>query len=239
MADNTAEYFSAGALRSACENAGTTQRVIADRLGITPTTLSSLRTGRSTPSMKNLQKMVEVFGGELTDFLDLPPRPRWELKHYRLAAGLTQAALASILDTAPSAVSGWELGKTPPSKQMLPRMAEVFGITEDKLRAVIRRQLAHAAGSATAEPSNVTLVLAETLAETVLGFITTTTATMAADHGISAEARAQLKAELRSHAEETLSLLATLIPQLPEDSRTRIIRLVGRLSAMYDTTLCV
>lgn len=249
MADNTSDFFAVDALRNACDRVGGTKRAIAAQLGVTPTALSSLLNGRSTPSMKLLHKMVDVFGGHITDYLELPAPQDWEIKHYRLAAGLTQAALAKALEAAPAAVSGWELGKYSPSAPMLPRMAAVFGVPEDRLQAAITRQFtpaesaarapsSPAVGSAAqAQPSAATLVLAQTLAETVLGFAASATAAMA-DQGIPVEARDQVNAEIRARAQEALGLLATLIPQLPEESRAGTIRLVGKLSDVYEATLC-
>lgn len=237
MADNTSDFFAVDALRDACDRVGGTKKAIAGQLGVTPTALSSLLNGRSTPSMKLIHKMVDVFGGAVTDYLQLPPRQQWELKHHRLAAGFTQAALARALDTAPSAVSGWELGKYPPSAPVLPRIAELFGVSEEQLQAAITRQYAPAESAAQVESSPATLVLAETLAETVLGFAASASAAIA-DQGIPVEARDQVNAEIRARAQDALSLLATLIPQLPDESRARTIRLVGRLSDVYEATLC-
>lgn len=248
MADNTSDFFAVDALRRACDRVGGTKRSIAAQLGVTPTALSSLLNGRSTPSMKLLHKMVDVFGGRITDYLELPAPQDWEIKHYRLAAGLTQAALAKALESAPAAVSGWELGKYSPSAPMLPRMAEVFGVPEERVQAAIARQFAPAEsaaplkssapeGAAQGQSSVATLVLAQTLAETVLGFAASATAAMA-DQGIPVEARDQVNAEIRARAQEALGLLATLIPQLPEEARAGTIRLVGKLSDVYEATLC-
>ncbi|EUA17287.1 hypothetical protein I552_0488 [Mycobacterium xenopi 3993] len=41
-------------------------------------------------------------------------------------------------------------------------------------------------------------------------------------------------AEIRSRVEQALSLLAPLIPQLPEDSRSRAVSLVRRLSEVHE-----
>jgi DNA-binding XRE family transcriptional regulator len=50
----------------------------------------------------------------------------------RLAAGLTQAQLASILGTHQSAVSGWERGLAPRAHR-LPQIAAALGVTVDAL----------------------------------------------------------------------------------------------------------
>lgn len=234
MADNTADFFSAKAFRRACEQAKAPKKAIAAELGVTPTTMSSLLNGRSTPSMKTLIRMVDFFGGSLADFLDMPPRPQWELKHYRIAAGLTQAALARELGVTPSAVSGWELGKYQPGAALVPRMADLFGISDQQLRAVLGSASAPAsapAATSTSTSTSDTLSLAETLAETVLGFAASA-ATMAAS--LPPAAREQMDAEIRERAEQALALLSTLIPQLPPDTRSRAVRLVGRLAEVHE-----
>ncbi|MBS1693089.1 MAG: helix-turn-helix domain-containing protein [Actinobacteria bacterium] len=232
MADNTADFFSAKAFRRACEQAGTTKKAIAAELGVTPTTLSSLLNGRSTPSMKLLIRMVQFFGGSLADFLDMPPRQQWELKHHRVAAGLTQAALAQELGVTPSAVSGWELGKYPPGAALVPRMAELFGISEQQLRTVLGSAAAGPAATAPVpSPANESLSLAEALAETVLGFAASATA-MA--ESLPTAAREQMDTQIRERAEQALALLSTLIPQLPAETRPRAVRLVGRLAEVHE-----
>ncbi len=233
MADNTSDFFSAAALRQACKRAGATKKAIAAQLGVTPTTMSSLLSGRSTPSMKLLAKMVDVFGGSLADFLEMPPPGKWELKHYRVAAGLTQAALAQELGVAPSAVSGWELGKYSPSAAVIPGMATLFGITEERLRAVGGAGAAVAASDASSAQAaaDARLTLAETLAETVLGFAAAGAALAAS---VPDEAREQMDAEIRARAEDALALLGTLIPQLPESSKPRAVGLVKRLTEVHE-----
>lgn len=225
MADNTADFFSAKAFREACDRTGLTKKAIAAALAITPTTLSSLYSGRSTPSLKLLTKMVEVFGGELSDFLEMPSRQRWELKHFRIASGLTQAALAQCLGVAPSAVSGWELGKYPPPANLLPKLAELYGVSLEEIQSAT-----HTATSAALAPMDATLQLAET----VLGFATSAVE-MTKNGAVAEPARHDLFTEIRSRVEQALTLLAPLIPQLPEESRSHAVSLVRRLSEVHDT----
>jgi transcriptional regulator with XRE-family HTH domain len=226
MSDNTSDFFSAKAFREACERVGMQKKAIAAGLGVTPTTVSSLLSGRTTPSLKLLTKMVEFFGCELADFLDMPPRQRWELKHYRIAAGFTQTGLAQELGVAPSGVSGWELGKYPPGAAALSQMAGLFGVQEDELRTAI--------GSSDEGVGDATFELARAMAETVLGFASNLTE-MTRAHAITAEAREQLNAEIRVRTEQALTLLAGLIPQLPDAVRREAIALVRRLSEVHDT----
>ncbi|WP_084020239.1 helix-turn-helix transcriptional regulator [Mycobacterium avium] len=222
MADNTSDFFSAKAFHRACDRSGMTKKAIAAALGVTPTTLSSLYSGRSTPSMKLLHKMVEFFGGELVDFLELPSRQRWELKHYRIAAGLTQAALAKRLGVAPSAVSGWELGKYAPGRSLIPKLAELYGVSQADIEAAIHVSAPLASADATLQ-----------LAETVLGFAESAVG-LAERQGMPEPERQVMFAEIRNRVEQALSLLAPLIPQLPEDSRPHAVSLVRRLSQVHE-----
>ncbi len=240
MADNTGEFFSASAFKRVCDRAGrelglTTKKAIAAELDVTPTTLSSLLNGRSTPSLKLLTRMVEVFGGELADYLDMPPRQSWELKHYRIASGWTQAALAQELGIAPSAVSGWELGKYPPNSALIPRLATLFRAPEDSLRKIAGNEpaVSTAQTPTLAVGAGDALTLAEALAETVLGFAASAASAMN-EPGLSQEARDQMNAEIRARAEQALTMLATLIGQLPPDARNRAVSLVGRLSDVHE-----
>lgn len=222
MADNTSDFFSAKAFRDACDGVGITKKAIAAELGVTPTTLSSLYRGRSTPSLKLLTKMVEFFGGQLVDFLEMPDR--WELKHFRIAAGLTQAALAQRLEVAPSAVSGWELGKYSPPAALIPVLADLYGVPEAAICAAV-------SASPAAKPSaEATLQLAET----VLEFASTAVA-VANDTGVGEAARRAMFTQISHRVEETLILLAPLIPELSDTSRSQALSLVRRLSDVLDT----
>lgn len=224
MADNTSDFFSAKAFRGACDRVGITKKAIAAELGVTPTTLSSLYSGRSTPSLKLLTKMVEFFGGQLVDFLEMPAPERWELKHFRIAAGLTQAALARRLGVAPSAVSGWELSKYSPPAALIPVLAELYDVPEAAICAA-------ASASPPAKPSaEATLQLAET----VLEFASNAVA-VANDAGVGDAARQAMFTQICQRVEETLILLAPLIPELSDAPRSQALSLVRRLSEVLDT----
>jgi transcriptional regulator with XRE-family HTH domain len=55
------------------------------------------------------------------------------LKRLRIAKGLTQPQLAEELDLTQKQVSDYELAKSTPSLDMLPKIAKYFGITVDDL----------------------------------------------------------------------------------------------------------
>lgn len=58
--------------------------------------------------------------------------------YYRKKCGLTQEELAEKCSVTPQAVSKWENGLASPDISLLPRLAEVFGITTDELLGVER-----------------------------------------------------------------------------------------------------
>ena len=62
--------------------------------------------------------------------------------YYRKKCGLTQEELAEKCSVTPQAVSKWENGLASPDISLLPRLAEVFGITTDELLGVERSETA-------------------------------------------------------------------------------------------------
>ena len=58
------------------------------------------------------------------------------IAHHRKALGLTQDALAEKLGVTAQAVSKWENDQSCPDISMLPRLAEIFGVTTDALLGV-------------------------------------------------------------------------------------------------------
>lgn len=58
----------------------------------------------------------------------------FRIKELRQAAGLTQAQLAFRLDLkSPSTVTMWETGDRKPPSTVLPRLAQVLGVSVDAL----------------------------------------------------------------------------------------------------------
>lgn len=56
-----------------------------------------------------------------------------KIAQLRKAKGLTQAALAADLGVSSQAVSKWENGLSCPDIQLLPQIADYFGISTDEL----------------------------------------------------------------------------------------------------------
>ena len=55
------------------------------------------------------------------------------LKEHRIAAGLTQAALAEVMCVSPQAVGKWERGESYPAASQLPDLAKALSCTIDEL----------------------------------------------------------------------------------------------------------
>jgi len=51
----------------------------------------------------------------------------------RLAAGLTQAELAAMVEDTKSNIAFWEKSEKPPRSDVLPKLAEVLGVSVDQL----------------------------------------------------------------------------------------------------------
>ena len=56
-----------------------------------------------------------------------------KIRELRKKKGITQEALASVLSVSPQAVSKWESGLTYPDMEMIPSIANYFGISIDEL----------------------------------------------------------------------------------------------------------
>ena len=55
------------------------------------------------------------------------------IERKRLAAGLTQTALADKVGVTPGTVSRWESGSSIPSPEMYPKLAEVLNIPAEEV----------------------------------------------------------------------------------------------------------
>lgn len=56
-----------------------------------------------------------------------------KIKEKRAESGLSQSQLALKLGVTAPAVAGWEVGRTTPKTEMLPKLAEVLNCTIDEL----------------------------------------------------------------------------------------------------------
>lgn len=72
-------------------------------------------------------ELITLMGG------DLYMRLAEQIRKYRKNYDLTQEALAEKLNTTRQSVSKWEQGSLEPNIQMLNNLAELFGVSLDKL----------------------------------------------------------------------------------------------------------
>ena len=220
MADSLAEVFSAAKFRDRHAASELNGRNLADRLGVTPTSVGSLRSGRTSPSMDLLCRIVEVLGGSVVDYLDLPSRDRWGLRHFRYAAGLTQQAVAEELGVSRVLVTGWESRRSKPPQQMMVRLAELYGAEDSELAAVVNRQPAVNAAQG--------LLIAARSVSAIAAVSVEMLAAMEADR------RHDFVITIRDELERTLEALAGAVRELQEDAaREDAVKIVGRLAALH------
>ncbi len=226
MPESTAGYFDYEAFARACDRSGLSRKRIAEALGVTPTTVSSLAGGRSSPQFTRLARIAEVLGGEPSDYLKLPPRSEWKLEQYRVAHGYTQGELARKLRVAPSLVSSWERDKGVPSEAMAQRLAELYGVAV----SVIRPE-APPTQSVAKRTSAASSAMALDLAESVLAYAQDAAGIAAR---VSPAERVAIHAQIRDRVEQSIALLGSLIAQLPPVRRVAAYRLLKRLIEVFD-----
>lgn len=220
VADSTSEVFSASKFAERVEASGLTGREIATRLGVTPAQVSALRNGRRNPSMDGLKRIVEALGGSAVDYLVLPDKERWTLRHFRVAAGLTQLEVSQDLGVAPAAVSGWEVRRYKPPRALLPRLAELYGAGEADLDAAVGyEKLASPAEGLVA------------LAQSVIGVVEVALAAAAA---VDDRERQTLLSAVNQHLERSLDSLSSAVRGLPEGQlRLAAVDAVRQMAELY------
>lgn len=137
MSDSTAGMFSAQVLRESMDSGGWSSREVSDRIGVGVNMVSAMRTGRKAPSLEVTCRLAALFSRPVADFLDLPPAGEWTLRHYRLAAGLTQSSVAEQLGVDSSAVSKWELARSRPPAGTVSALADLYYASPDDLLQAI------------------------------------------------------------------------------------------------------
>jgi len=230
MAETTADYFSPKAFERACNRSGLTRKEIASLLGVTPTSMSNVTGGRTTPSLKLLNRMVEVFGGSLSDYLAMPASEHWKLQHFRVAHGYTQGDLAAQVGVSRQVVSNWEVGKVAPSHAAVQKLAELYDVSPERIREVsgVTAALATIDKEKAAEAA-ATLELAERVlaySEEGLQF--------AWSEGVTEQERRALFAQITEQVGQALAMAGTLIPQLSPARRVGAYRLVKRLTDVFE-----
>jgi transcriptional regulator with XRE-family HTH domain len=65
------------------------------------------------------------------------------LRDLRLEKGLTLAQVAEALDTGITGPSSWELGRYGPHPRLIPKIAELYGITPEQARRAVAESKRH------------------------------------------------------------------------------------------------
>ncbi len=232
MPETTADFFSPQAFEQACDRSGLTRKRIAEALGVTPTTMSNVTSGRTTPSLKLLSRMVEIFGGELSDYLAMPAPDQWKLAHFRVSRGLTQGELAKCIGTSQRIVSNWEVGKYAPSGESLTKLADLYGVPESRIKEISAATAATATQDRERAASSAAIL--KLAADVVLD--AEEAVELAWQDGRSEQEREVLYTQVRGRAEQALAIVGALIPQLTPARRVGANRLVKRLEEVLEET---
>ena len=220
MADSTSEVFSAAKFADRVSQSGLTGKEIAGRLGVTPAQVSALRNGKRSPSPSALKRIVEVLGGSVVDYLALPDQERWGLRHFRLAAGLTQLEVSQELGVSPAAVSGWEAQLYKPPRSVLPGLAELYGVEEAVLDNAVGYDRA-------VSPADGLLALSQT----VIGVVEVALGVAAS---LDSDSRRVLVDGIVRQLEGSLETLSSAVRSLPDGrSRAAAVDVVRQMAELY------
>ncbi len=214
--------FSAPTFRESMDGLGWNAQQVSDHLGLGVNMISGMRTGKKTPSLEALTRIAALFNKPVADFLDLPPTTDWTLRHYRLAAGLTQATVAQQLGVDSSAVSKWELQRSRPPEGTVASLAALYGTTPGELHRVIDR--------AYDGPAEQMLTLTDSVR--ALAQIGVRSVLREPD---SAKRR-QTLTDIRGRIIQSLIVLNAAMPQLDADTLTRAKQTVDQLAQILSDT---
>ncbi|SKK40947.1 XRE family transcriptional regulator [Mycobacteroides abscessus subsp. bolletii] len=144
MASSLTGRFHREMLRRFREDRGLTQAEFARRAGVKEYSLYEWETGKSQPSVRNLQLLADALSVKISDLYQ-PPGSRGHLKDLRIMAGITQEELVESLNEAlkspevtQSKVSNWERAKVQIPRKYVNSYAAILGVTEQDLDDAVR-----------------------------------------------------------------------------------------------------
>jgi len=123
-------------IKSLRASLGMNQEQFGQSLGLSKITISAYETGRLRPSTKTREKIQEVFHVTLAEdepgpedgLLGVQPGQACTLKQLRKSRRLSQAELAESLGLRVQTISAYERDKITPSRKVLDRIQEVYGV---------------------------------------------------------------------------------------------------------------
>jgi transcriptional regulator with XRE-family HTH domain len=115
---------------------GMTQRALAERLDVAPTTLAMWETAGVRVHVARTQQLCVVLGVDLTSLTVEPPAqtpdPR-PLRGHRRAAGMSRAEAATALGVSMGTLARYEAGERPTPIPVVRRMARAYGRSVEDL----------------------------------------------------------------------------------------------------------
>ena len=115
---------------------------LAKKIDVTPSSIYSWETGRTTPYQSSIENIIKKLGIKTLDLCEiieedhkdkqrLPKRIFFPHKvtHFRVKLGLFKKDLAKRMGVNPSEISRWESGKHDPTTATIQRMAKALGIS--------------------------------------------------------------------------------------------------------------
>lgn len=146
--DNTKKSLAlANRIRSLREQAGLSQKELADKLGISRVAVTKYESGESTPA-RRLKVIADIFGVSVdyllrgeecttttttnTDTLGVGNR----IRLLRKQKHLDKSALAKLCDVTTRTVTSWEDGTTQPSLVAVTKLARIFDVSTDYILGI-------------------------------------------------------------------------------------------------------
>ena len=128
-------------LQNARRDAGLTQRVVADKLEVTPQTIRNWESGRHEPPRRLRQDLADLYGVARAELIgqdeagqvgSLAPHSRVDADPRRLRlgreqAGLTQEAAADRSEISRATIGRYERGEITPTRANLETLAALYG----------------------------------------------------------------------------------------------------------------
>lgn len=222
MADSTVGMFSAHVFRESVEASGLSSRELSDRLDVGINMINEMRTGKKAPSLAALTRIAKLFNRPVADFLSLPPAGERTLRHYRLATGLNQRAVAEALNVGHSAVSKWELQRSVPPESKIAALATLYGISVDELHQVLDRSRSG--------PMEQVLALTESVRDLAQSGV------RAVLREPDSAKRQRTLTDIRGRILQALSILNAAMPQLDSDDLARAKKIVDQLAQLLSET---
>ena len=126
-------------LEASRKRAGLRRTHLADQIGVSEETIRLWEKGAVQPSADRLARVIALLALETSEWPE-PAAPNPELaplarrlRAEREGRGLTQAGAVTVLGVPQATYAGWETGRTTPSTQLWPRLADFLGVPESDI----------------------------------------------------------------------------------------------------------